>query len=99
MAATSLAELGQQAKPVHVVLEESRGFSAARVAKTLGVNALYIFCKFNFHVKIGTKSCSRIGPGLTNTIWWDSRFLDFGFAHPGEHWTAKGGQSAYRVRS
>lgn len=57
MAATSLAELGQQAKPVHVVLEESRGFSAARVAKTLGVNALYIFCKFNFHVKIGTKSC------------------------------------------
>ncbi|KAG7532272.1 hypothetical protein FFLO_03667 [Filobasidium floriforme] len=44
MAATSLAELGQQAKPVHVVLEESRGFSAARVAKTLGVNALYIFC-------------------------------------------------------
>jgi hypothetical protein len=44
IAATSLAELGQPAKPVHVVLEESRGFSAARVAKTLGVNALYIFC-------------------------------------------------------
>jgi len=46
-AAGSLAELGQSAKPVHVVLEESRGFSAARVAKTLGVNALYIFCEFS----------------------------------------------------
>lgn len=43
-ATASLAELGQSAKPVHVVLEESRGFSATRVAKTLGINVLYIFC-------------------------------------------------------
>ncbi len=39
-------DVGNRARPVHVVLEESRSFTAMRVAKSLGVTALYAFCGY-----------------------------------------------------
>ena len=80
-AAGSLAELGQSAKPVHVVLEESRGFSAARVAKTLGVNALYIFCKL---------TSKRLICGMAQLYPCPIRFPHACFVDLGEHRLVKG---------
>lgn len=37
-------EIGGRARPIHVVMEESRQLTAGRVIRTLGVTALYAFC-------------------------------------------------------
>lgn len=37
-------EMGGRARPIHVVMEESRQLTAGRVIRTLGVTALYAFC-------------------------------------------------------
>lgn len=44
--AAGLAEFGQQAKPVHVVVEESSGFTARKVGKSVAYNVVYIFCEY-----------------------------------------------------
>jgi ATP-dependent metalloprotease len=44
---TAAEDVGGRARPVHVVLEESKSFTAMRVFKSLGVTALYAFCGYH----------------------------------------------------